>query len=243
MTKQRYLLAGRALCFGIRLNPRFWAAVAISSMLLTALGQNFSDLDFEGIGASSIPSDGIWLGWSLAAPGWQHAEGGDSVFVYHHNPPQASIAQYYFLVDSSSTLWSPLAGNYSLALVSGHFNRYDPNSPWVNASISEQGVIPSDAKSFHMLAAGDFTLSIDSSVIPMTSMGGDLYSGDISAFDGQFATVQIENDSMQTQQPLIVDNLGFSPQPVPEPSSVGLISLGLGALALGLRRRVQSTLD
>ncbi len=202
---------------------------------LTGSSQSFSDLDFESIGGPTIASDGIWLGWSLAAPGWQHASGGDSVFVYHHTPPQNSFAQYYFLADPSSTSWAPLAGDYSLALVSGHFNRNDPNSPWVNAFIEQDAIIPLGTKSLTLLATGDFSVTLNSQRLEMTPLGDHRFAADVSPFEGEFAALRIINNSSETQDPVLVDNISFSPQLVPEPSTLAL--LGLGAAALVLRRR------
>ncbi len=210
-------------------------AAAIWGVVLATGAQSFSDMDFESIGASQIAADGIWLGWSLAAPGWQHAQGGDSVFVYHNTPPQSSYAQYYFLADSASKLWQPLAGQFSLGLVSGHFNRTDPSSPWVSAFIEQEGMIPTGTKSLTMLATGDFSVSINSQPVTMVALGNDLYAGDVSDFEGQLASLRILNSSSETQDPVFVDNLSFSPQLVPEPSTLTL--LGLGAVGLMLRKR------
>lgn len=225
----------RWVCARVLFKPLTPFLAAACGVALSAGGQSFGDMDFESIGASQIAPDGIWLGWSLAAPGWQHAQGGDSVFVYHNTPPQNSFAQYYFLADSASTQWEPLAGRFSLALVSGHFNRSDPGSPWVNAFIEQEGIIPAGTRSFTMLATGDFSVSINSQPVTMTSLGGNLYAGNVSEFAGELASLRIMNDSSDTQEPVLVDNLSFSPQLVPEPSTMAL--LGLGAVGLLLRNR------
>src|SRR5678815_1508552 len=57
--------------------------LAIGCLRLTVAAQSFSNLNFESTAGLGIPADGIWLNWSLAAPGWHHPSGGDSVFVYH----------------------------------------------------------------------------------------------------------------------------------------------------------------
>jgi len=210
--------------------------LAICCVRLTASAQAFSNLNFEPTSVSGIPADGIWLNWGLAAPGWHHPSGGDSVFVYHKSPPQGSFAQYYFLVDSTSASWSPLEGQYSLALVSGHYNRNDPSSPWVNASIEQTGVIPKDALSLQLFAKGDFTLSINSKELSISSLDKDLYGVDVSAYAGQSVTLQISSTTAQVQTPVIVDGLKFSVQAVPEPSSASLVVMGLVAVVLAKRR-------
>jgi hypothetical protein len=213
--------------------------LAICCLRLTAVAQSFSNLNFESTAVSGIPADGIWLNWSLAAPGWHHPVGVDSVFVYHKTPPQGSIAQYYFLVDSTTTSWSPLEGKYSLALVSGHYNRNDPGSPWVNAYIEQTGYIPQDAQSLQLFAQGEFALTINSKEVPLSTLDGDLYGADISGYAGQTVSMRISSTSTQVQSPVIVDGLSFSLQAVPEPSGAALVALGLGAGILAKRRRVR----
>ncbi len=179
--------------------------------------------------------DGIWLSWSLAAPGWNHPKGGDSVFVYHNTPPAGSIAQFYFLADNVSTKWSPLEGNFSLALVSGHYNRADENSTWVKAYIEQDAVIPEGARSLHFLATGDFSLTLDSQPLTVTHIAGNQYQVDISEFSGQYASLRIANESSDIQNPVLVDAFQFSTQPIPEPSVTALMLCGLGLMLVRKR--------
>jgi hypothetical protein len=181
-------------------------------------------MDFEAAGNQTIPPSAVWLTWSLAAAGWQHAAGANTFFVYHDTPP-ADLTQSYSLVDSSSSDWTPLAGNFSLALSSGYYSPQG-NSSWVNAEISQQGLVPSNAHSFQLLAEGNFTVFLNSTEIPMSNLGGNLYSGDISEFAGQVVTLEIASASTQTQDPVIVDSLTFSTQTVPEPGTLALLGLG-----------------
>ena len=211
--------------------------LAIGCLRLTVAAQSFSNLNFESTAGLGIPADGIWLNWSLAAPGWHHPSGGDSVFVYHKDPPRGSIAQYYFLVDSTATSWSPLEGQYSLALVSGHYNRNDSSSPWVNAYIEQTGYIPLDAQSLQLFAKGEFELTINSKEVPISTLEGDLYGADISRYAGQTVSMRISSTSTQVQTPVIVDGLNFSPQAIPEPSGAALLVIGLAAGILAKRRR------
>jgi hypothetical protein len=203
-----------------------------------ASGQTFQNMDFEAAGNQTIPASAVWLTWNLAATGWQHAAGANTLFVYHDAPP-ASLTQAYSLVDSSSSEWKPLAGNFSLALSSGYYSQQG-NSTWVNAEISQQGLVPTDAHSFRLLAEGSFTVYMNSTEIPMSNLGGNLYAGDISEFAGQVATLEIASASTQTQDPVIVDSLTFSTQTVPEPGTLTLVGLGcvtfLGSFRF--RRRV-----
>lgn len=213
------------------------AVVLASSSALAGSAQSFTNLDFESIGASSISSNGIWLSWSLAAPGWDHAVGGDSFFVYHNTPPTGEYGQYYFLADQYSTAWSPLEGDFSLVLVSGNYNRSDPTSPWVNAWIEQSGVVPVDAESFRLTATGDFSVTINSTPVEMTWLGGDSYGGDISKFQGQTVNLRIWNDADTWNEGVVLDELNFSTQAVPEPSVGALFLVGAGAVAVVRRGR------
>jgi hypothetical protein len=211
-------------------------AMALTAHTVTASSQVFQNLDFESIGGPQIPPDSIWLNWSLAAPGWTHPLGGDSVFVYHNTPPLDSIAQYYFLIDSTCSVWSPLQGNFSLALVSGHYNRNDASSPWVSAYIEQTGLVPGDAQTLKLMARGDFSLFIDSAEVPVIMLADDQFAADISKYAGQTVSLRIENEAIQVQQPVFVDGLQFLAQPIPEPGSASLLVLGLAGAVL-LRRR------
>jgi hypothetical protein len=205
-------------------------------VLPDARSQSSSNTDFELSGGYALASDAHWLSWSVVAPGWQHAPGANTIFVTR-GVQISTTTQSYFLVDSASSPWSPLAGNFSLGLASGHYSSTEPNSPWVPAYIEEAVVVPEDARSFQMLAVGDVSLSLDSQKVPLTNLGGDSYAADISAFAGQPVTVRIENDSTALLDPVIVDNIGFSPTAVPEPTTAQFLAGGFIVLILALRHR------
>jgi hypothetical protein len=201
-----------------------------------ARGQSFINMNFEGAGQQPIVSNAVWLNWNVGAPGWGHAGGGDSVFVYH-NTPSSTVGQSYFLADCDSTQYAPLDGSYSLVLLSGHSAPYDSTSPWIHAWIAQSGAIPAGTSSFEMLATGNFSVSINSTAIQMINMGGNLYGGNVAQFAGQTATLLIMNQSSQLNSPVILDDLSFSAQPAPEPGSASLLALGSLATVIGYARR------
>jgi hypothetical protein len=212
------------------------ALFVILAGALACPGQSFQNMDFERPGNPKLAPDGIWITWALAVPGWQHAKGGDSTFVYHNTPPMGALGQYYFLIDESAMNWSPLAGNCSLALVSGYYNRRDTSSPWVPAYIEQTAEIPSDAKFFQLLAKGDFSLSLDSKPLTMSNLGGNNWIADVSQYAGTTATLRVTSLAAELGAPVVVDNLHFTQQPIPEPSSLSLLGLGFAGFLWARRR-------
>ena len=56
---------------------------------------------------------------------------------------------------------------------------------------------------------------------------GHSTGADISAFAGTTTEFKIANTSMKLHDPVIVDDIVFSPVPIPEPSHVALTSMGV----------------
>ena len=211
------------------------ATLCISTV---AHSQGFVNLNFEDAVVQPLPPDNIFLEWSLAAPGWNHSGGFSTSFVYYHQEHVGS-EQIFLLVDSTSPVSPPgaqLAGNYSLAFASGVSN--DVSGIWVNAYISQSGLIPSSARSIRMLASGaPFQVFIGGVEIPMLSLGGNSYGGDISGLGDSTADLTIVNAASigNVHDYTIVDNIQFSPEAIPEPSVIALIFIGGGVLIYARR--------
>ena len=216
-------------------------------LLLLALGfarwgfgqGTFTNLGFES--ARVVVNDPTFgfLDWNLAAPGWSHSSGSDLGIVYYRNE-HLGLTGYYMLYDSVSPAFAPgtqLAGRYSLGFSSGYANS-GFGAPWQQNYLSQTGSVASDIQSFRLLARGSFDVLMGGAAIPMQSLGGDLYAGDISAFAGTTTEFRIVNTATTIHTPVIVDNITFSPIPVPEPSMFALV--GMGAMAwLIVRRRTR----
>lgn len=74
----------------------------------------------------------------------------------------------------------------------------------------------------------------------MSSLGGNQFGGDLSAFAGALAELKIINVSPAGNlnvPPTIVDNITFSPTAVPEPGILTLLALGL-AVGFRLKQRI-----
>jgi hypothetical protein len=186
-----------------------------------------------------------FLDWSLAAPYWSHSSGGDTQIIYYGRE-HLGLSQYYLLMSSTSPVYAPntqLAGNYSLAFASGYASGTG-SGEWINAFISQTLPISSTARSVQLLATGPFKVFVGGSEIPMISLGGNSYAGDITSFAGTTAELKIMNTTPagfeNVHKPTVVDNIVFSPTIVPEPSSVALALLGALVLGNGLRNAVRN---
>jgi len=225
----------------VRLRAGTKKALSIIAMavvtVLSALGQGYVNLNFEDAGTNTIDPNAMFLDWSVGAPGWQHA-GVSSPFI-RHNTVDTSGTASFFLVDSSCTSLSPIMGAYSVALINGHLSPTDPNSAFIMTWIAQIGTVPANAQSFELLATGaPFSVTLNGNEIPMESLGGNLYGGDISAYAGQNIPLLIQNDSTQAGSLLLLDNLLFLPTPIPEPASFALLGAGMSAILTNrLRKR------
>lgn len=221
--------------------------VFLAVLISSACAQSFVNLNFES--ASGIPSGPpqgvVFLDWNLAVPGWSHSSGGDTSQVFYFSE-HLGLSQYYLLMSADSPYYATntqLAGRYSLAFASGVSNAAaggaSPSNPWINAYIAETGLISPAAMSVRMLATGPFQVFINGTLIDMQSLGGNLYGGDVAAFAGSVAELKIVNTAPvgMVHTPTVVDNVVFSPSPVPEPAAGLLVAGGLAGLAFLKRPR------
>jgi hypothetical protein len=223
-------------------------ALAVFVFASMAFGQSsFTyNLNFErAVVSQAVPPYVYFLDWNVAAPGWSHSTGGDTHIVYYGNE-HLGTSQYYLLMSSTSPYYAPntqLAGNYSLAFASGYASGGWSSGGWINAFISQTLPIASSARSIQMLATGPFKVFVGGVEIPMISLGGNSYAGNIAGFAGMSAELKIMNTSPEglanIHKPTVVDNIVFSPTIVPEPSSVALVLLGALVLGNGLRNAVR----
>jgi hypothetical protein len=184
------------------------------------------------------------LDWNLAVPYWNHSAGGDTAIVYYGSE-HLGLSQYYLLMSATSPVYAPntqLAGNYSLAFASGYASGTGSGG-WINAFISQTIPIASSTHSIQLLATGPFKVLVGGNEIPMMSLGGNSYAGDITSFAGTTAELKIMNTTPEgfnnVHKPTVVDNILFSTTIVPEPSSFALVSLGSFMLLASLRKTGQ----
>jgi hypothetical protein len=213
---------------------RIRAAVSLFGALTVAVfsaeGQAFVNLDFEDAYVQQNDPYFGFLDWGLAAPGWGHSSGQDTGILYYQHG-HLSNSQIYWLIDSTSPALAPgaLDGYYSVAFASGYATSINyPPGPWTTAFISQTGSIPGGMKSIQLLATGPFSVSVGGVNVPMVSLGGNLYGGDITGFAGTTAELKIMNTAPvgYAQVLTTVDDITFSTMAVPEPSTMTLAGLG-----------------
>jgi hypothetical protein len=204
----------------------------------SAQGQAFTNLVFEAAVVSpSNPISGF-LDWNLAAPGWSHSAGSDTGIVYY-GAAHVGVTQWFLLVDSRIQPGGPLSGNYSMQFASG-FESSGLSAPWINAYLSQVGVIPTEARSLTLLANGPLAVSINGVAAPLISLGGSSFAVDIAPYSGAAAEIRFINASRQFFDPVSLDAIEFSASPVPEPATWLLLCMGaFGALMLHQARRVR----
>jgi hypothetical protein len=196
--------------------------IGMTVTIIQALGQNFTNLDFEA--AHDLPSSGGSVATTDALPGWTAFNGTNQLSLIAYN-----VSALFELVGSNSYA---VDGNFSVFLGRG-------------CSISQAGLVPSDAQSLYFeeyvpsLVVSDgneFVVSIGGQELSFTRVSQVsqtttpnttyLWGADISAFAGQTATLTFSSSGAGGT----LDDIQFSSSPIPEPSPAWLLFLGSGVL-------------
>ena len=135
------------------------------------------------------------------------------------------------LQDAASLEFQPIQGNYSVLL------QGSGAGPSASAAIGQTGQVPAGAVSVRFWASplSNLQVTFGGQGIVISRLGStpgyDVFGGDISPFAGQTAELRFIGPGNSGGY---FDNIFFSNQPVPEPSTFCLF--GLGGLLLGWRR-------
>ncbi len=212
----------------------------------TAFGQGtFGNLNFEAANVAGYPH-GYGIPTSAALPGWT---------AYNGSPGTATNILTEIWYDSISlggemisvndtnrgSGFVPFQGKFSAAL-----NGIIPNVPPPDdtfAAIGQTGQVPAGSLSlvFWANSVSSLQVSFGGSPIPLVQLGSGanylIVAGDISSFAGQtgellFIALPHHGSDL--------DNIQFSNQPIPEPSTFGLFTLGTLLLVSRKRRSEQA---
>jgi hypothetical protein len=208
----------------------------------------FTDLDFESAALVPIPGDPysrVYFGPAL--PGWSGFAGTNQLnAVLYDNTFLESAGVAVVDTNFPNNPGLVIQGDFTVLLQAGNLLGVDPLTP-VNVSLSQTGLVPPTTRSLSFLAGsnGSFTVSLggtDLNLIsfPVANENYDLYVADVSAFAGQTAeltfTVLAHNPSVHSIN-LYLDDIQFSSDPIPEPSGLTLLLVGIVGLVFSHRTR------
>ena len=185
---------------------------------------SFQNLGFEQARVTITPI-GQWGGEvdpTLAFPGWT-VGGGSWTFVSYNDyalgSPAVNLIGPRF--PNAPGLMS-LQGAYSVMLQ--YIGAGEP------PTLSQTGLIPTNARSISFIAANGTSLTsavvtVNGNYIPIYHSAGLRMAGDISAYAGSVATLAFSTSAQMAIIGLYFDDVQFSSEPIPEPSSLSLFGI------------------
>jgi len=223
------------------MNAKKLIAIVVGFSILTSVSKaqgTFQNLDFEAANVSGYSPGGVPSG--DAVPGWT---------IYLGNTESGQALYNYVLlgtatVDILSTQFGGVIdGQFTAFLQSGTDSQ--SGGQVVSASIEQSGTVPANAQSLQFEAANQsqlLTISFDGNSLSAVVLGSGqgvspglaytLYGVNIGPYDGQTGELEFtENGGGNVN----LDDISFSTNAVPEPSTLVLVVMG-GAVC-GLRRR------
>jgi hypothetical protein len=226
----------------INLNLAFSILLFLSGSI-DLFGQGFLNLNFESTSLSpNGPPGTVSIG--LGLPSWGASIGGlpQSTILYNNGTLGASSVA---ILGSGNLVTPVIAGSFSAMLVGGSDG---------DVSLSQTELVPANASSILLDAyfgggqggVTNFSVTLGGQAITMIPMINNanytVYGGDVSSYAGQSLSLQITAFSFSSQgqgvNVFVFDDIQFSPQPIPEPGTIGL--LALGGLILGFRGRARN---
>ena len=213
--------------------------VAWLSFLRNLYGQGFVDLNFESATLVPVPgSGGLFVEFPQAFPGWSESPGAYTTYALYDTVPIDSTA--ISIMDTNPYPYASwldgavIQGKYSAILAAGN----GPNLEPTNVTLSQTGMVPVGTESLQFKAeeifdsSGAFTVTLGDQTLSLTVLGTGtnytLYGANVSQWAGQTTdlafTLLAENPHINDEY-LVLDAIQFSPEPIPEPSVIGLFSI------------------
>ena len=234
---------------------RFPATSCLLFLASPLIAANFSNLDFERwIPSEPIPGDPYnRYPASRAIPRWtpgtQNAS--DIPVLINERGLNAAGVSVYTLVGYPAGSIPPasvvLQGERSAYLQAGVEL---PDGPLVSSSLWQSGTVPDGMQSLEFLVGADhsaFTVSINGVLGQVTQLGEPTeptrnpairYALDLQGMAGREIELKftVGFDPGEVVGGMVLDELSFSPNQVPEPEMIALIGVGVGFLGLVLSR-------
>jgi hypothetical protein len=213
-------------------------ATTVSSLVVVSLtftmkllGQGFVNLDFEDTTITPVGSPAS-TSYVATVPGWTWSPPG--IFAYYYAD---CVAYNDIALDSPQvTLHSvddpfgypAIDGNYSILLQGG--SQFVSSTSY--SAIWQTGQIPATAESL-IYWGGALQVTFDGQSLTPIAIGNaanyTVWAMDISAYAGQTGELRFTKPWLDTNfsDGALLDNIQFSPVPVPEPSTLALFGVCL----------------
>jgi hypothetical protein len=224
----------RKACVGV-----VFALVSYLTCASDLCAQAFTNLDFESATLVPIPGDPynrVYFG--LALPGWTGYSGTNQLTAALYDNIFLDSTGIGIIDTNSHYFGGVIQGNYTAFLEAGLSLSGGGSA---NASLSQTGLVPNGAKSLSFLAVtnGPFAVSLGGTILnlissPVAGQNYSLFQADISAFAGQTNeldfTVFAQDPYNNQIHSMLLDDILFSPDAIPEPSSLSLAMVGIVVL-------------
>jgi hypothetical protein len=217
------------------INPSFAAALIFAGATQGAYSQgNFQNLDFESANIPTATPAGSLVHSTSALPGWTVYVGNNQQSMVLYNSLYTGTA-VVSLQGPGSSFGPVIQGNYMAALQAGVGG---------SAAISQTGTIPASAATLLFTASQpaqggwDVTWAGQSlPVVPIAtaSPSYEAYGVNVSSLAGQTAALQFT--ALNLNGFMKLDDIQFSPNPIPEPQTWALMFCGAAGWLLIRRRK------
>jgi hypothetical protein len=211
------------------------ATAVVSGMILLSVSARaqtpFQNLDFESAQVPDVLDfSHIFAPFSQALPGWVGYFGTNPVSQAVVNTVSLGTYNISILGHNTSPGLTLLDGNWSAVIQAGSV----PPAPPLSATLAQTGFIPAGTLSLQMRVGeigqtdiNDMVVTLGGQAITMRHLPSGFYAGDISQFAGQTAELRITvlPAPLQSNSSLELDDIVFSPQPVPEPTTITALAL------------------
>ena len=140
----------------------------------------------------------------------------------------ATLGDASVILQDGNSPFKPIQGKYSLTLQGSNFG-------FTSAAVGQVGQVPTTATSLRFLGSMSLEVTFAGHPLALVKTGSglsyDTIAADISEFSGQSGELRFTAPDIPVYNILYLDGIRFSVAPIPEPSTLGLFSLG--ALLLG----------